>query len=257
MFHHLAEYERADHPEAIRRYGLDSGPGVLAVIGGSPAAAAGLVAGDVLLSVNGRRFPSPTEIAAETQPRRWRPRTIASEVMLEEELRRGPVQLSVLRGGRVVTIALGSTPGCPARGRLARSNQASGFADGRYVVMTTRFLRFFHNDDELAVVLAHELGHNILGHPQQLDAEGVPNNILRHIGRNARLVRATEEEADRLSVRLLAAAGYDLDAIMAFWRRENARPDKLLQLISAHPSLSSRERYINEAIAEVRAAQQP
>jgi hypothetical protein len=253
LFHHLAEYRPADRPEAIRRYGLDSGPGILAVLPDSPAAAAGLRAGDALLTVNGIRFPAPAAVGAEDQSRGWRRTVEAPEMLLEEQLRQGPARLEVLREGRTIPLTLGSTPGCPARGRLARSNQANAFADGRYAIMTTRFLGFFQDDNELAVAMAHELAHNILDHPDYLEAQGVPYNILRHIGRNARLVRATEIEADRLSVRLLAAAGYDLNAIVPFWRRLYGRFDSQLQIISAHPSLRARLRVIEEELSAVRA----
>jgi predicted Zn-dependent protease len=118
--------------------------------------------------------------------------------------------------------------------------------------MTTGFLGFFQDDSELAIAMAHELAHNILRHPQQLEAQGVPHGMFRHIGRNARLVRATEVEADKLSIRLLHAAGYDLDAVIPFWRRLHARPDSALMIVSAHPSLGARERYLTETIALVR-----
>ena len=254
-FHHLAEYRPADRADAIARWGLDRGPGILSVAEDSPAARAGLAAGDVMLAVDGIPFPSATAIAAEANGERWRPRTVASEVLLEDRLRLGPVRLEILRQGRPLIVTLSSVPGCPARGRLARSGQDNAFADGRYVIMTTGFLGFFRTDDELAVALAHELSHNILRHPQQLEAQGVPRSgIMRNIGRNARLVRATEVEADRLSVRLLAAAGYDLDAIIPFWRRLYRRPDAILQIISAHPGLRARERIIGEVLAEIRAS---
>jgi len=252
-FHHLAEYRPADRADAIARWDLDRGPGILSVAEGSPAARAGLAAGDVVVSVDGIPFPSATAIAAEADIERWRPRTVASEVLLEDRLRLGPARLEILRAGQPLAVTLGSIPGCPARGRLARSGQDNAFADGRYVIMTTGFLGFFRTDDELAVALAHELSHNILRHPQQLEAQGVPRSgIMRNIGRNARLVRATEVEADRLSVRLLAAAGYDLDAIIPFWRRLYRRPDAILQIISAHPGLRARERVIGEVLAEIR-----
>lgn len=254
-FHHLGEYRPQDRAEAIAQYHVDRGIGILSVVEGSAGARAVLKAGDVILSVNGIAFPSPAAIAAERDEDERRRRMVVSEEMLETALREGPARIEVLRGGvdRLI-VTLGSRPGCPARGRLARSGQNNAFADGRYAIMTTGFLGFFRSDDELAVALAHELSHNILRHPQQLEAQGVPNGMMRHIGRNARLVRATEVEADRLSVRLLASAGYDLDAIMPFWRRLHGRADSMLTLISAHPSLRARETYINAAIAEVRAA---
>lgn len=256
-FHHLAEYRPQDRAEAIARYGVDRGIGILSVVEDSPAARAGLAAGDVILSANGAALPPPGGIAAEPDENRRRARMHASEEQLEDQLRRGPARIETIRAGQRRTVTLAPVPGCPARGRLARSGQDNAFADGRYAIMTTGFLGFFRNDEELAVALAHELAHNILRHPQQLEAQGVPTGMMRHIGRNARLVRATEEEADRLSVRLLAAAGYNLDAIIPFWRRVYARPDSILQVISAHPGRKARERIIGEAIAAVRGAAQP
>jgi hypothetical protein len=252
---HLADYRPQDHAQVIRLYGLDRGPGILSIMPDSPAAHAGIVAGDVLISVNETRFPSPREVAARAAPRRGH--LVATEALLEDQLRQGPVRLEILRRGRPHSVTLGSVPGCPARGRLAVSNQANAFADGRYAIMTTRFLGFFRSDDELAVALAHELAHNILRHPQQLEAQGVPQGLLRHIGRNARLVRATELDADRLAVRLLWSAGYDLGAIIPFWRRLNARPDSMLQVISAHPGLRTRERVINEVLTELAGQPRP
>lgn len=256
-FHHLADYDGEDRAHMVAIYGIDRGTGILSVIANSPAARAGLVAGDVIVAVNGAALPSPAPAAAERDRDRRRPLTVAAEVAIEEQLRRGPARLDILRQAQPLTVTLAAEPGCPALGRLARSGQDNAFADGRYTIMTTDFLGFFRSDDELAVALAHELAHNILRHPQQLEAQGVPNGALRHIGRNARLVRATEIEADRLSVRLLAAAGFDLDAILPFWRRVHGRLDSRLAIISAHPGRRAQERYINEVLAEVRRAQAP
>lgn len=143
--------------------------------------------------------------------------------------------------------------GCPARGRLARSNQPNAFADGRYAIMTTKMLDFVAGDDELAVVMAHELAHNILGHPQRLDAQKVPHGILRGFGKNAGRVRVTEEEADRLSLKLLWPAGYDVSAAIPFWRRLYARydPIPIPKFMRTHPSLGARERMIRQAIDEL------
>ena len=106
------------------------------------------------------------------------------------------------------------------RNRLARSRQVNAFANGRYVVMTTAMLDFLRSDDELAVVLGHELSHNILRHPALLDEQGVPKKgLMRSFGKNASRVWKTEAEADRFGIRLMAAAGYDVQAAIPFWRR--------------------------------------
>jgi predicted Zn-dependent protease len=146
-------------------------------------------------------------------------------------------------------VTLAPQAGCPARARLARSDQPRAFADGRYAIMTTRFVPFLRNEEELAVVLAHEVAHNILGHPAALEAQGVPQGRGRGSRRNATLVRASEEAADRLSIRLLDAAGYDVAAAIPLWRRVYAR---FGSAGAAHLSLRDRESIISEAIAMLR-----
>ena len=180
-----------------------------------------------------------------------------AETQLDEQLVRGPVKLRVQRGEKKLELVLQPKAGCPARARLARSNQPNAFADGRYAIVTTKMLAFMRNDDELAIALAHELAHNILGHPAALDKKGVPSGILRNFGKNASRVLRTEEEADRLGIKLAWAAGYDVSAAAPFWRRLYSKYDPIPtpKLFRTHPTLGARERIIEETIAELRAFQ--
>jgi predicted Zn-dependent protease len=167
------------------------------------------------------------------------------------------VELKISRAGQNLTLPLVAERGCEVRSRLARSSQTNAFADGRYAIMTTKLLGFVENDDELAVVLSHEIAHNLLGHPGRLDDEKVPHGILRNFGKNAARVRATEEEADRLSIKLLWAAGYNVNAAIPFWRRLYAKydPIPIPKLLRTHPSIGARERMVNDVLAELAAAQ--
>jgi hypothetical protein len=61
LLHHLADYTSSDRPGMISRYGLDRGAGVLSVVENSPAARAGLRAGDVIMSVAGLALALPAE----------------------------------------------------------------------------------------------------------------------------------------------------------------------------------------------------
>ncbi|MEO7827302.1 MAG: M48 family metallopeptidase [Allosphingosinicella sp.] len=250
LFHHLAEYEPGDRALMVARYGLDRGPGVLAVLARTPAARAGLLAGDVLLAVNGRPLPTGASVADEPKRENWRRLADESEAELESALRLGPADLRVLREGREVKLRLGSIPACLGRVRLARSTQVNAFATGRTVVMTVAMLKFLKNDDELAVVLGHELAHNILHHPAVRTEEG----ILRGLGIKASAMWKREEVADRFGLRLMAAADYDLDAAIPFWRRYLGKYDWFPQLFRSHPSLSARERIAAEEIAAIRRA---
>lgn len=257
LLHHLAEYDSDGRKTMMEAYQLHRGPGVLAVLDDSPAAAAGLRAGDVLLSINGQAFQSPLQIAAEPDREKWRQAVIATESRIESELRKGPARLQIVREGRQLSLSLGSIRGCPTRVRLARSSQTNAFANDGYVIMTVAMMNFTRSDDELALVLAHELAHNILDHPQRLRDQKVPSGgFFRSFGKNASRVRATEEEADRLGIKLLWAAGYDVGVAIPFWRRMYAAFDKGPQLFRTHPGIAARERLIREAIAELGAAGQ-
>ena len=50
-----------------------------------------------------------------------------------------------------------------------------------------------------------------------LTAAHVIRGLFKGFGRNARLIKRTEEEADRLSVTLMANAGYDPHAAVRYW----------------------------------------
>lgn len=248
LFHHLAEYEPGDRPLMVARYGLDRGPGVLSVLADTPAARSGLVAGDVLLAVNGRPLPSGASVAAVPKRQKWRRLADEAEAELETALRTGPAELRILREGREMAVRLGSVPACLGRVRLARSTQVNAFATGRTVVMTTAMLKFLRSDEELAVVLGHELAHNIFGHRQMRNEEG----ILRGLGLKPSAVWKREEAADRFGLRLMAAAGYDLDAAIPFWRRYLGKYDWFPQIFRSHPSLGARERIATEEIEAIR-----
>jgi hypothetical protein len=248
LYHHLAEYEPDDRRLMAARYGLDRGPGVLTVIAGTPAARAGLVAGDVLLAVNGRPLPTGASVAAEPKREKWRRLADEAEDEIEAALRQGPADLRVLREGREIALRLGSIPACLGRVRLARSTQVNAFATGRAVVMTVAMLGFLRDDDELAVVLGHEMAHNIFHHSAMRTEEGV----LHGLGLKPSAVWKREEVADRFGLRLMAAAGYDLDSVIPFWRRYLGKYDWFPQIFRNHPSLGARERIAAEEIAAIR-----
>jgi hypothetical protein len=251
LLHHLADYESGDHAAAIAEYGLDHGPSALAVVEESPAATAGLLAGDVLLSVNGAAFASPADIAEIQDEGQRRIAVEATEAQLEAQLRRGPVDLRILRDDRERTLRIVAHPGCPVRVRLARSDQLNAFANRGYAIVTTRLLEAIRSDDELAFALGHEIAHNVLGHMDRLAEMGVPGSgMLRGFGKNGARVRATEAEADRLGLKLAWAAGYDPRAAIPYRRRmEEAHGGPAL--FSTHPSARARERLLREVLAEL------
>jgi hypothetical protein len=102
----------------------------------------------------------------------------------------------------------------------------------------------FPEDELLAAALAHELAHNLLGHRARLDASG----------RAWSKVKATERQADRLSVWLLANAGYAPDAALRFFERWGPATDLGLFTEPSHDRWKTRVTRIASEIAALRAA---
>jgi hypothetical protein len=216
--HDLAQYGPDYRPAAIRAFGLDAGPGVLALAAGGPAERAGLRPDDVILGLDGE---APRQGDLPPGPSFARMEQILA--LQERALADGIATIDIRRGVTPMSFTLRAVRGCASRFQLIPSRQLNALADGRYVQITTAIGDYVADDGELAAVLAHELAHNILRHRARLDAAGVQRGLLGNFGRNARLIRETESEADRLSIYLLDRAGYDPEAAVRFWERFGRR----------------------------------
>jgi len=246
--HDLSQYGADYRPAAIRAFGLDAGPGVLALAAGGPAERAGLRADDILLGFDGR--PPP-----RTAPQRrgsFEPmeRILAA---LDQAFADGRAEIEIARGGARRTITVQAEQGCASRFQLIPGRGLNAKADGRYVQVTAAIADYVADDAELAAVLAHEFAHNILGHRVRLDQARVSRGMLRNFGRNAQRIRETEVEADRFSVYLMERAGYDPRAAVRFWSRFGRRGFNFLGS-PTHPDWRARIAMFEAEIATIRAA---
>jgi hypothetical protein len=246
--HDITQYG-ADWSDAARAaFGLDDDPAVLALAAGGPAARAGLRLDDHVLSLDGAPLPPAGDARPGTFDREAR--ILAA---LDSAFADGTARVAATRAGAAISVEVHGVRGCPSRFQLIPSTRLNALADGRYVQVTTALADYVADDDELAAVLAHEFAHNILHHRARLDAAHVSRGLLGNFGRNARLIRATEDEADRLSVYLLDRAGYDIEAPVRFWSRFGRRG---LSFLSAptHSNWRRRIQLFEAEIARVRAA---
>lgn len=196
----LSQYPPAERPAAIAS-GLGTLPTITVVVPGAPAATSGLHVGDQLAAIEGER------IAAEDPARAASGYDAVAAVrsLLGKAMADGTARLDVVSNGQSRALSVVAPAGCNGQFYVRPGNRLGGSSDGDIIQITAGLVDFIRSDTELAAVIAHELSHNILRHPQRLEA----------IGRPRRAVRDTEIAADRLSVYLLDAAGYPFDEALA------------------------------------------
>jgi len=244
--HDLSQYGADFRAAASRAFGLGGGPGVLALVPGGPAERAGLRLDDVVLSLDGMPLP-------RGEPPRGRSFERMAQILdaLDAAFADGAADAQIRRAGAPVTLHLGSEPGCASRFQLLLERGMNARADGRYVQVTVPLVSYAADDAELAAVLAHEFAHNLLGHRVRLDQAGVSRGVFANFGRNARTIRETEVEADRMSVYLMERAGYDPQAAVRFWARFGRRGLNFLGS-PTHPNWRRRVALLEAEIAAIR-----
>lgn len=244
VVHALAQYGAGERDAARRAFGFDTPVAIETVVARGPADRAGVRPDDGLIAVNG------VAVGGGGEGVLGRDRTLD---LLERGEPGLPIALTLRRAGatRIVTVA--AAPACRARFELLLGRGAFAGSDGRAVHLGERFFERFR-DDEIAVIVAHELAHIVLRHPDRLTAAGVDRGLLRELGRNGRLHRRTEREADELGVHLLANAGYDPSSAARFWRERGGEIDAGVFRARTHPSSRERAEAL-EAIAKAIAGQ--
>ena len=189
-----------------------NGPVAIAqIIPGSAADRAGLKAGDAVLAINGTRIDTLVPQGDDNlrEAAFFRLADVASGV---------PVRLDLNHAGEKKTIDVDAPRGCRSLVEILVADGPNARSDGRVIQLQFDFARTL-SDEQIAVVLAHELSHTVLEHRRRKVEAGIDNaSLFRQLGRNQRVNRQAEVEADRLSVHLLANTSYDPLIAARFWR---------------------------------------
>ena len=166
---------------------------------------------------------------------------------------------------------------------LVRDKEVNAFCmPGGKIVVYDGLLKLVASDDELAVVLGHEVAHAVAKHSNErmsqqmlasaggaavaigLAASGkstatasVAQGVFglgAQYGVMLPFSRKHESEADYMGLVLLTMAGYDPDAAVPFWKKMAASGgSKPPAILSSHPSDAKRIADIQKALPEIKA----
>lgn len=245
-----ASQYRADlRPGMALLFGLAERPAITGIVPGSPAAAADIRVGDQLVQLDGNDLDEGAPRARVGRAARGE-RFTRLVALLADAFARGPVTLGLRRGDAALSRTITGAPACASMVQLDLGGLRNADADGRTVTISQGLLDAVRNDDELALVIGHELSHNILGHRALLDRAGRGGLF----GARAQ-VRETERAADYLGLYLVAWGGYDVETAAALWRHFG-RGGRWGSLVAgSHPATADRARDLEAEAAQIRARQ--
>lgn len=254
--HSADQYTSAARDSAEAAFGFFNGhPSVLSVAKGSPAATAGIQTNDTLMSINGDGLVG-TPSANKSPSKAARYEQIDQSMRALENLPAGrTAEISIIRRGVPMTLRLSPVIACKSRVELVPGPTVNGSANGYVAQISGGLLEWTQNDDELALVIAHEVAHNILRHQAEIDQSGITTGLFGGFGKSGRRLRDMEREADRLGTWLAARAGFDYHIAPMLWERLSKRGGIGALLATTHPSPSNRRQSLEAVVADISKAE--
>lgn len=265
---------------AARTAGFSDTLLVSAVAKGSAAERAGVRPGDRVLTLGGRPAPRGTAALSEAAKHMA---VIKQGTTLSMTLQAGPLpgasemvtddSRAASYDARPRAVALEGDKACPFGLVVADAGAINAFADGRNVIVNSAMMRFTSDDDELALVVAHEIAHNALRHIEAkqnnatlgglfgaiLDVAAASQGIntqggFTKSGMNAGALVFSQEfelEADYVGLYMLARAGRNVAHAPRFWREMAIANRQSIIYSGTHPTTAERFVRLEAAVGEV------
>ncbi len=237
-------------------YGVTNEVTVLNLVPKSPAERAGLMSGDKILRING--------VALRT----GKQATKKLNKVFDDNPEGEEMTWDIRRGSMEQTISIEPALSCNYPVQLVNHDSLNAWADGDTVYVTAGMLRFLENDDELALIIGHELAHNTRKHIESKLFNTFFGSLLGSVLSSLTGVDVTnavaqagayafsqdfETEADYVGVYHAARAGFDVSNASGLWRRIGATHPSAIHLEgSSHPSTAKRYLVVEMGMQEIR-----
>lgn len=222
-----------------------------------PAAKAGLKLKDKIIAIN--------DVPFDTSP--IKNNKFYTEIARTQTSESPQVKLTAQREGELVNLTIKQEKICGYPAVLSQSDAVNAYADGKKIIITKGMMRFAQDDQDLALVIAHELGHNLMGHIDKkksnhmlgtlLDlaasANGINTQGMFSSASASAFSQDFEAEADYVALYYMSVAGLPLEGVADFWRDMAAEhPSNIDSNHSAsHPATSERFLAISKTIEEI------
>jgi len=246
-----------------RLYQLPAEKGVVVIglVENSPAKKSGIYAGDLLKRIDGLPIYELSDVA----------------YILNHKAPGQRLELSVIRSAIAMNFdfRLISKP-LDVAFRMVDEQEVNAGASPDLVAVTYGLMRFVKSDDEIAVVLGHELAHIAKGHHLKESgigllsmlagiAAGIGANkvspgsgdiVMRSVSSafNARFSQDFEREADYFGLKYVQLAGFNIEAGVDVWERFAIEvPQSMTRnFFSTHPSSPERMLRLKKIIQELK-----
>jgi hypothetical protein len=243
--------------EAYKRFGVKEYPVITWLSPSGGAAAAGLQVGDEIIAVDTTKYGNG---------KKARKKFLKSfDAVKEADL--NTANLVIERSGEQKAVTIPLQQQCNFNVKLDSSDVVNAYADGQNIIITRGMMRFANDDKFLALVVAHELGHNVMDHMDKKKtnyalgsifdiaaaAYGVDTRGLFGNSAANAYSQDFEAEADYVSLYYLKAADLPVDGVANFWREMAAEHPGSIKTNHAatHPATSERFLAIEKTIDEI------
>ena len=227
--HKLSNYPKAVREGAAREMGAKAHPTLSYILRDSPAEHAGLKPGDELLG----KGDAPLDLSSKD---------------FQNILAAGD-SIRIRRDDEIMDVDIEPEQKCGYDVKLAVTSDINAYATGRTITITSGMMNFVKSDEELALIIGHELAHNTMSHIRK----SITNYILS--GMATRYTRPFESEADYVGMYYMVRAGYDPENVEDVWRRLALINLKAVARAKTHPTYPNRYVSLAATRDEIKAKQ--